>query len=160
MQLYCQNEIVKRAHPWLSLEEAKKKDLEAKWCISELFTNDWDSVCEYLTDSKFSYLPIWTWPYKNHWPLHKKIVEDYIKKEQREIAGIPPTLARVLNALWDEYFFDNIILKKTDWDEDWQIIDTDRICERKLLNEDWTDATLRDQSEETQEKIYSLMKNK
>lgn len=31
------------------------------------------------------------------------------------------------------------------------------LCERRLLNEDWSDATLFDQSEETQDAIFNLL---
>lgn len=33
----------------------------------------------------------------------------------------------------------------------------DYVCDRKLLNDNWTDATLRDQSEETQDIIYNML---
>lgn len=59
MQLYCQNEILKRAHPWLSLEEeeAKKKELK-QWC---LVTPLWKNNMLIMSHNHWLYCWWWYW---------------------------------------------------------------------------------------------------
>lgn len=61
------------------------------------------------------------------------------------------SLARVLTALGDEYCMLHYwsIWNKTNAYR--------KVCDWKLLNSDWTDATLFDQSEETQKAIALLL---
>ena len=75
-----------------------------------------------------------------------------------KIIWLPPTLDRVLYVLWESCI---------DWwfyvSNTWKMFKYTRpapevICERKLLNSNWTSATLFDQSIETKEKIYQLIK--
>jgi hypothetical protein len=75
-----------------------------------------------------------------HWPTYDDDIDT--------ILWLPSCLARVLYALCDH------------WEIDWAIYSTDSwgnireyICDRKLLNDDGTPATLRDQSEETKQSI-------
>lgn len=68
-----------------------------------------------------------------------------------EDSFVPISLARVLSTLWHRYFYYDKMIFYREYDEDWEY--SNNICLRKLLNEDWSDATLRDQTEETQEKV-------
>ena len=63
-----------------------------------------------------------------------------------------PTLERVLFALWDSYNLENQCMWLFIVNEKWE-----KVCSRQLLKEDWSPATLRDQKEETQDKIYDLV---
>ena len=67
----------------------------------------------------------------------------------------PVTMQRVLIALWHRYFYYDKMIFCREYDDDWEY--SNNICLRKLLNEDWSDATLRDQSEETQNKVAELL---
>lgn len=82
---------------------------------------------------------------------------EYIKKE--EIIWHPVSLARVLNALgeehcyWSEwiYKFDQVI---SAFVPEWAMIE---VCNRNLLNKDWSDCMLQDQEEETIEALYNII---
>lgn len=140
MQLFCQNEIVKSAHPWLSLEEAKEVELKAKWCLV--------TVLFRVVLSRVSHVVMYD--------------EEKYRDKKHDIIGLPPSLARVLNAL-GEYNYCYYEWKIIDNEDAWCDCQRCKYCcwiwriHRKLLNEDWTDATLRDQSEETQESIALLL---
>ena len=63
------------------------------------------------------------------------------------------SLPRVLAALWHPYYYFDDEIKK--YYDSW--IQDRIICERKLINEDKTGATLFDQSDETIEAIGKLL---
>ena len=131
--------------------------------IADKTLSVWCKICRYVwIYDTFLYLVDY-WSYTEYWVLSwkngrfHKIKTTPVEFWEYIIIWHPISLARVLNALGDEYFFDNIILKKTDRDDDWQIIDTDRICERKLLTDSWNDAKLDDQSDDTIRAILWLL---
>ena len=64
---------------------------------------------------------------------------------------MPPTLSRVLTALWDYCYINLSIYSAYLW------ATPEHFCKRKLLNEDMTDCNLRQQSQETQDAIYNIL---
>ncbi len=68
---------------------------------------------------------------------------------------LPPTLDRVLYALGNDYFQYMWMIFCFENDDDWEY--KQQVCMRKLLNDDGTGATLRDQSQETKDKIAELL---
>ena len=149
MQLYCQNEIVKRAHPWCTLNIAKKKDLKF-WCLVKwgIYLCKWRWMPNEVLQTEQDHEPLSNW--YQPFPV-PRVTEDNYRDQPEYIIGLPPTLARVLNALGWDYWYDNDRGSILNHQED------KLMCVRELLNEDWTDATLRDQSEETQESIALLL---
>lgn len=71
---------------------------------------------------------------------------------------LPPTLARVLSALGDDYFYKStyIVQASNFWD-DWDTIWYSYITHRKLLNEDKTEMSLFDQDEYVKQAIDNLL---
>ena len=72
-----------------------------------------------------------------------------------EIIGIEPSLARLLTALWPEFYCWNWIWHAEKISNNYE--NRKYVCQRKLLKDSWEDATLFDQSEETQNAIALLM---
>jgi len=143
-QLKIQECIMIASHPWLSLEEAKKKEFySTPWCKVVRRKNWYTTVFATVVSTRYDMLYTYIQPYS--WRSYSPV--RIAEKDIEEIIWRPPTLPRVLNALWWSF-----------WESKWYIFDQWREhCERKLLNEDWTDATLRDQSEETQDTISLLL---
>lgn len=73
-----------------------------------------------------------------------------------EIIWHPISLTRVLSVLGDTYFFDKHIFQKIERDDDW-LINSSYMFNRKLLNDDWRDLILDDQSDETIQAIYNIL---
>lgn len=133
-QLKMQEAIMIAIHG--SIEEAREKEYKIVWCM----WFDWDWLRRYY----------WKWfnwytdngDYSIFWPKEEKII------------WLPPTLSRVLISLGEHY-------ELVPWGLDDMVISNrktkDNICDWKLLNEDWSDATLFDQSEDTQDAIYNLL---
>lgn len=138
LQLATQELIIQKIH-WCSLEEARKLEIW-NWCICyHTYLKEYQTILEVIDD-------------KN---LRIKWYDLFTQPDEIEVFWLPPTLPRVLDALGDDYYYELYGIQRRVplyW------IETDIL--RKLLNEDRTDATLRDQSQETQEKIYSLLQNK
>lgn len=67
----------------------------------------------------------------------------------------PISLSRVLTALGESKSYSNWYI--LDRGRDWFCSYFKKVCKRKLLNEDWTDATLFDQSQETITAIWVLL---
>jgi len=144
-----QDIIIQKIH-WVWLEEARQKEL-INWC---LLTNWYSDDTLYM----FTYMEWHAW---KEFAIFHRAPEDpqqiYWSKNKYEIIWLPPSLDRVLYALWSNWLWSCFI--------DWSIMTTDwgcrireYVCDWKLLNDDWTPATLRDQSIETKEKIYQLIK--
>lgn len=81
----------------------------------------------------------------------------------QEQIWLPPTLSRVLTALWEDYWYNNhksMIYETSEIIQDLESnnfdISINKICKRKLLKDDKTEATLFDQDEETQKTIAKL----
>lgn len=154
MQLFSQEKILLALYPWLSIEEAREKEIRLIWCI--YFNNKYWERCKlnrYLQHHN----------YYNWTPINQQRIlpvlswEAEMRKRVINIIGLPPTLPRVLEALGDyRHIYYNWIIRKTSnlgiarWTTDW-------ITQRKLLNDDKTDATLFDQSIETQNRIWELL---
>lgn len=154
-QLSTQEAIIKRLYPWVSMEEAKKKESQKFWCIL-----CYDYYIEYGQKK-----PLWDKIYTKVIKTNLdstdwySINDDYIWRHYPDkaywswdnVIGLPPTLSRVLTALWNCCYLDwsifIVILRAT----------AKNICKRKLLNEDMTECTLRDQSIETQDIVHFFL---
>lgn len=132
MQLFCQEKLILASHPWLSLEEAKKKESKKRWCLLIFGTviMDW-----FIVDNDGEV-------------LYNVEIED------NEIIWLPPSLPRVLNTLKWVWIFAYIWWCIEIYREEWY---WNTVYPRKLLNEDWTSCDLRQQSEETQNAIALLL---
>ena len=132
---FIQDKCILAAHPWLSLEEAKNEEENDLSCllISDSFYHR--EVTTWIScQMKMKYIQILS--KRDYFYIHRNNV----------IIGVfwlPPCLARVLNGLWQNYFYRSWRL--------WYRIDRDshHYCNWKLLNPDWSPATLFDQSDET-----------
>jgi len=142
---FIQEKLVLAAHPWLSLDEARKLELKADWCIVKANINrtwhiddmsNWeiwtmiDGEYILLNDLHIAYIDWWNW-------LRDSSIT--------EVVWLPPTLSRVLN-YDDDWFYRSWFIYCYDSNMTNQ---RDKICKWKLLNDDWSDATLFDQSDET-----------
>lgn len=141
--------IIQKIH-WVWLEEAKQKEL-INWC---LLTNWYSDDTLYM----FTYME---WHAGKEFAIFHRAPEDpqqiYWNQKKYEIIWLPPSLDRVLYCLWSVSAKNYL----TSYEMSWRCKITteyDEEFERKLLNDDWTSATLRDQSIETKEIIYQLIK--
>jgi len=155
-QIQTQNAILLAVHGTDDIDEAKEKDL-ASWCITEY--NEWELA-------KVSYIFTVAWSIDNLYEARKKWLGVYIRHcwyswdvSIDRIASIvwqPPTLSRVLTALgknyhyWQWFIYHFVDVFNPD-------VVVSRDCRRQLLKEDGTDATLRDQTQETQNTIHDLL---
>lgn len=136
-QLATQEQILLRINPWLTIHEAKQKDIQY-WCT--VIAKKW---CPYDKEWNSARLPDLLFWDHNIDPDHFFVV------------WLAPTLSRVLKSLWHRYLYygKTIFEKKRDEDGRYE----EQVCLRKLLNDDGTDATLRDQSQHTQDVIGELL---
>lgn len=155
-QIATQEAILKRLYPWVSMEEAKKKELWF-WCIVK--HSDWE-YWKQISKVKFV---------RKDRDGNRVTTEDILSNDI-EIIGLPPTLPRILTALGDEYSYirwricrytirmcywpicEQTMIRKSD-----DHIQYIWICEWEILNEDMTDCNLRQQSQETQDAIYNIL---
>ena len=155
MQTYMQEEILKRLYPWKSLEEVKQEELKF-WC--KLWT-------DYAEDQElywFTYMWYNEHKEEHHIMFNRTTEQIGNVKDLKDkwiigdIIWLPPTLPRVLQALrWYLYIRDDLPKVRTLYLS--YADNQNREAERKILNEDMTDATLFDQSEETQKAIALLL---
>jgi len=133
-QLKTQEAIMIAIHG--SIKEAREKEKDVTWCLKiarklSRFANSFDKQDEVVVVNNYYY---------TKW----------------KIIWLPPTLDRVLYCLWSIWLWSCFA--------DWSIMTTnwgcrirEYVCDWKLLNEDWSDTNLFDQSEETQDAIYNLL---
>ena len=142
--LAIQEKILLAVHKWCTIEEARNKDLFF-WSMIEWRKNWYTTVCSEIISIRHDHIYVYIRPYnrRDYMPIR-------IKKSAIEvIVWFPPTIDRVLYALWDEFWFrDGKIIKKRDRSPVW---------DRKLLNDDWSSLSLRDQSQETKDKVSELL---
>lgn len=131
-QLKIQEAIMIAIHG--SLAQAKRNERSIVWCLyrckrdKEILRRHWNEAYWWWVCNRDNYVIIW----------------------------LPPTLSRVAAALsntWCWYSISDWSIMTTDWW--WRT--REYVCDWELLNEDWSDATLFDQSEETQDAIYNLL---
>ena len=160
MMQYIQDCILEAVH-WCSLEEAREKELWKFWCFVKYYWDSfrWDEVSNYQVikkmDDDILFKNIWLSDDINN-PSYRVTYHNFKETEieSYEIIGLPPTLPRVLTALEDEepHYYSNISKIFIDrWNA------TPIYIPRKLLNSDWTDATLFDQSQDTITAIWNLL---
>lgn len=80
------------------------------------------------------------------------IEEARLKEFEYSPSWFPISLSRVLTALWECFYYDwNIYIEEFDTPllSNASFLTKKRICDRKLLNEDWTDCNLFQQSQDT-----------
>lgn len=144
--------IIQKIH-WLWLKQSREKELDLKWCIVIGYKNTECEKCYYTNSLMMD------WDYIIFHPFNHEMYGRYDEKPiefssicPEHIIWLPPTLERVIYCLWFEYWvFGNYFCElKPNWFE--------TICDWNLLNDDWTSATLRDQSELTKKTIYKLIK--
>lgn len=155
-------------NPWLTLEEAREKELELDWCkvVDKEHTFFWKKnptimkKIYWSMDDDFLYFLHYRWD-----PTIKISTKEILLPEKYKILWLPPTLSRVLTALEKiyntkkdlnlEYIKWYIVVEEYDWYGYymWDI----RECKRNLLKEDGNDCTLFDQSQETQDILYSII---
>ncbi len=135
-QLELQEAILKRLYPWVSIEEIRKKE-----------------------NRDDAYIKVWIFNSKS-----KTIRNEYFKVYEIErnlvsrdgIIWLPPTLPRILTALWDEYFYSCWCIEIYVWADTWDKRYPLHYIKRQLLNEDMTDRNLREQDQETQDILHSI----
>lgn len=141
-QLELQEAILKRLYPWVSMEEAKKKESKHNDTLIILDNNlvrIWDTISFECKENEW--LPV----------MYMVKLDKVYLLPTKNIIGLPPTLPRILTALGDDYYYNMYELKRRVplfW------IDTD--IPRILLNEDMTDKNLWEQEQETQDILYSI----
>jgi len=154
--LAVQEKILLAVHKWCTIEEAKYKESKLERCVLKFSKWDGSGMQEgYYSIASLTYqmTDIHQWCYSLFYvrSSHREIFKIHTNYWYK-IVWLPPTLSRVLIALGDSFWY---------W-RSWYIVEFWKIshhsrCWRKLLNDDWTDATLRDQSQETKEKVAELL---
>ena len=139
MMQYIQDRILEAVH-WCTLEEAREKE-KVFWSYVYDEENWLMCILMKLTEYTDVRLKNWDW-----WT---------IKDDTVSFTGLPPTLPRVLTALGENRIYSRWNICYI-W-RDWLTTYFTKICKRKLLNEDWTDATLFDQSQDTITAIWNLL---
>lgn len=144
-----QDAILVAVH-WCDIGEARERELW-EWCYVKI--DSWKQqriVCLIQSNKWVNKWTIYHFEH-SHNPRFKK------QRNVIDVIGKPPTLARVLTSLWEHawhlIFNDNNILS----------IETERThvtkiyIDRELLNENGNDMHLFQQSQQTQDAIYSLI---
>ena len=164
-QQWIQEEILKRLYPWKSLEEAKQEELKF-WCkvtngewdiLSVIYSEETDNFNDdkkkrpknieaYIYNIKEQWNPRANWRYATTYYAFQKCIEE----DWYEIIWLPPTLPRVMTALWNDYRYQSGEIM---WPAGYDFI----VGERKLLNDDNTECTLFDQPQDTQDSITALL---
>lgn len=132
-QLKIQEAIMIAIHG--SIKEAREKEKDVTWCLKiarklSRFANSFDKQDEVVVVNNYYY---------TKW----------------KIIWLPPTFSRVLAALYGIAFWYDRLTDAIYWIN--ERYEKYTICDWKLLNEDWSDTNLFDQSEETQDAIYNLL---
>ena len=149
--LELQDAILLSIHWTEDIEEARQKELWF-WCSAVLLLpTDWCNWVhtEIHTITSHS-LNVFN---GKHCTNYRDLIT-WIEYTIKTIIGKPPTLARVLKALWDDYSYAYNSLVSNLFQEE-----TRKVCERQLLDDQGNDMSLRDQSQETKDAIYSLICN-
>lgn len=150
---FIQDKILLAVHPWCTLNIAKKKDLKF-WCLVKwggVYLCKWQQMPNEVLQIEQDHESHYNW--YQPFPVPRVTTDNY-RDQPEYIIWLPPTLSRVLTALWENRIYSRWNICYI-W-RDWLTTYFTKICKRKLLNEDGTDATLFDQSEETQKAIAIL----
>lgn len=153
-QKKLQESIMLACHTWLSLDEAKRKDWDIE--IYKCSHCDWTGKSKSITWwCFFCCIP---YAFRDH-NLPKTKPWECVRIIKKQ-----PTLPRVLTALdnknkyKDTWYIYRGVNQEICYVEDFGD-DITTICKRKLLNNDWSDATLFDQSQETQDVLFDIICN-
>lgn len=161
MLQFIQDRILEAVH-WCFLEEAREKELWKFWCFVKYYWDSfrWDEVSNYQVikkmDDDILFKNIWLSDDINN-PSYRVTYHNFKETEieSYEIIWLPPTLSRVLTALWPEFYCWNWIWHAEKISNNYE--NRKYVCQRELINKDWTDATLFDQTPETQLAIGVLL---
>lgn len=150
-QLKMQEAILLAVHPWCTIEQAREKEL-VEWCMVDvkwwLWEKEWISkVIEYEREQCKI---VWCKTRLTTW-IHFSII------------GLPPTLERTLVALGDVFWKWHRIIRLENKivcihrERLMQNRNFEDLCDRKLINSDWTPCDLFQQDISTQDTIYSIL---
>lgn len=144
MQQFIQDKILLSVYPWCTLEEAREKELQF-WCIVDVdfCLREWFRIGLWVI--------IHTWV-EDRIMLYNWPTVIFKPREMYDIIWLPPTLMRVLWALWpaDYYVRKGKLLRYAGKDSIF-------ICDWKEFNEDKTDCNFFQQSPESQKAIALLL---
>lgn len=143
-QLKVQEAMLLRLYPGKSLEEARSEEIKCPWCLIyhvDLYDRSKKSI---LRSNKF------TWMIDNDYQV-SFFIGIWWSCKNNDIIWLPPTLPKVLDALGSPRSYLDWYIWEL-W-RDWYATS----IQRKLRNDDGTDATLRDQSIETQDAVGRLL---
>jgi len=158
-QLKMQEAIMIAIHG--NIEEAREKE-NKKWALTSSWFTLLDKDLIFVKwlynwnyddyDDKIKHISCLSYPLRDdNWNM--VMDENWeIKSVDEDIIWLPPTLSRVLTAIGDNYAYMHWSIQ---FMTDYRV--NKYLCTRELLNEGWGDATLFDQSEETQNTIYKLL---
>ena len=154
-QLKVQEAILLRLHPGKSLEEARRQE-PILWCILSIVESFWPIHGTIIDYEESLHLIEYTIKWDD-WAIEKAM-----NLNKFNIIWLPPPLSRVLQALGEDYVFIQWWIYKINSLASCLAVWSVRYLEeekvhRKLLNDDGSDATLRDQSQETQDAIDKLL---
>ncbi len=147
-QIEMQEDILLKIYEWCTFEDAIEKEYESIW-------------------QKFNWLYICSRT-RNAWDCWTMSQDDFTEAscdDELLFDNIFISLQKVLTTLnfswynpsyWYLQWWIHEINERTN-DNETTFKIWDYVCDRKLLNDNWTDATLRDQSEETQDIIYNIL---
>jgi len=147
-QIEMQEAILLKIYEWCTLEDAIKKEYESIW---QKF--NWLYICSRTRNA---------W---NYWTMSQDDFTEASYDDELLFDNISFSLQKILTTLnfswynpsyWYLQWWIYEINERTN-DNETTFKIWDYVCDRKLLNDNWTDATLRDQSKETQDIIYNML---
>jgi len=147
-QIEMQEAILLKIYEWCTLEDAIKKEYESIW---QKF--NWLYICSRTRNA---------W---NYWTMSQDDFTEASYDDELLFDNIFISLQKILTTLnfswynpsyWYLQWWIYEINERTN-DNETTFKIWDYVCDRKLLNDNWTDATLRDQSKETQDIIYNML---
>lgn len=130
---------------WLPYEDAIEKEMLCIWAKYD-HSPDWDEIYSSCIKKWDVLKKEWIWEFGEF--------EGYLvwKKTVYELFGLPITIWRVMQVLWDNYLYHNCWICKVTWYE------FSYCCDWLAIKGNWQEATDDDQKNETIEKLYNLIK--
>lgn len=121
--------------------------------------------CNILWDWKLKWMVTKIYPEKVHEVIWNVEFKDWVCRRLQPWANYkviwhPVSLSRVLSKLDDCYIYYKWYITTSRYssiEENSQDLVLEEVCPRKLLKEDWSDAYLQDQSDETIQALHPLL---